>query len=208
MAKKREALRQQRSDVVFAHGDECAGDSVAAPKGTARRDCEDGQKAAERKAAVAAVGDGAVSAHTTRATAIPTHQGASDSHDDTLTLLRVWRAWFISMTDIEEAAHAVIVVNERETHSQHRKTEDSTQYSICFIVLSEQSRRRPISKHIRAINAVNLFLLFRPSASSVICAIRHYSASRARTVYSPSWPLSSSKCAIAVLKSGGSGSTG
>src|SRR3954453_23250189 len=33
-------------------------------------------------------------------------------------------------------------------------------------------------------------------------------ASLARTVYSPSAPLSSFRCAIAVLKSGGKGSTG
>ncbi|BFG75989.1 hypothetical protein PTKU46_40220 [Paraburkholderia terrae] len=52
--------------------------------GTARQDREDGQKAAKRKPAVAAVGDGAVSAKTPRElTTIPPNQRASDSHDYT-----------------------------------------------------------------------------------------------------------------------------
>ncbi|MFM0643314.1 hypothetical protein PQR14_03215 [Paraburkholderia bryophila] len=89
--KRREALRQQRRDFVRANGNEGArGDRVVTSNGTAGQDREDGQEAAERKAAVAAVGDGAVSARTTRLTSIPSHQRASDSHDYTrLATLKV-----------------------------------------------------------------------------------------------------------------------
>jgi hypothetical protein len=83
MVKRREALRQQRRDFVCSHRNEGArGDGVVTSHGTAGQDRKDGQEAAERKAAVAAVGDGAVSAGTTRLTAIPSNQRASDSHAD------------------------------------------------------------------------------------------------------------------------------
>jgi hypothetical protein len=58
--KRREALRQQRSDFVRAHGYESARrDRIVTSDRTAGQDREDGQKAAKRQAAVAAVGDGA-----------------------------------------------------------------------------------------------------------------------------------------------------
>ena len=88
---RREALRQQRSDFVRAHGYESARrDGIVTSDGTARQDLEDGQKAAKRKAAVAAVGDGAFRTKTSRLTTFPLNQRASDSHDDTrLATLKV-----------------------------------------------------------------------------------------------------------------------
>jgi hypothetical protein len=88
---RREALRQQRSDLVRAHGYESARrDGIVASDRTAGQDREDGQKAAKRKAAVAAVGDGAFRTKTSRLTAFPPNQRASDSHDYTrLATLKV-----------------------------------------------------------------------------------------------------------------------
>lgn len=85
MVRKRGALRQQRRDFVGANRDECAcRNGVATSNGTAGKDCEDGQKTAKREAAVAAVGDGAVSARNARMlTSIPPHRRNSDSHDYT-----------------------------------------------------------------------------------------------------------------------------
>jgi hypothetical protein len=79
------ALGQQRRDFVGMHRNEGAcGNGVVTTDGAARQDREDGQKAAKRKPAVAAVGDGVVSAKTPRElTTIPPHQRASDSHDYT-----------------------------------------------------------------------------------------------------------------------------
>lgn len=52
--------------------------------GTAGQDREDGQEAAKRKLAAAAVGRGAISAKTPRGLrTFPPDQRASDSHDDT-----------------------------------------------------------------------------------------------------------------------------
>lgn len=80
-----EALRQQRSDVVDVDGDISArGRYVVTSDAAARQDGEDGQEPAERKRAVAAVGDGAAGAKAIRArTAVPSNQRASDSHDKT-----------------------------------------------------------------------------------------------------------------------------
>jgi hypothetical protein len=92
-----EALGQQRRDFVGTHGDECArGDGVATSDGTTGKDREDGQKAAIRKLAVAAVGNGVVSAKTPRGlTTIPSYQRASDSHDYTrLAMLEILSGLF------------------------------------------------------------------------------------------------------------------
>ena len=92
--KGREALRQQRSNLVRAHGYESARrDGIVTSDGTAGQDREDGQEAAKRKAAVAAVGDGAFRTKTSRLTAFPPNQRASDSHDYTrLATLKVLNA--------------------------------------------------------------------------------------------------------------------
>jgi hypothetical protein len=92
--KRREALRQQRSDFVRAHGYESARrDRIVTSDRTAGQDREDGQKAAKRQAAVAAVGDGAFRTKTSRLTAFPPNQRASDSHDYTrLATLKVLNA--------------------------------------------------------------------------------------------------------------------
>jgi hypothetical protein len=92
----REALGQQGSDFVGAYGDESARrDGIVASDRTAGQDREDGQKAAKRKAAVAAVGDGAFRTKTSRLTAFPPNQRASDSHDYTrLATLKVLNASF------------------------------------------------------------------------------------------------------------------
>jgi hypothetical protein len=59
----------------------------------AGQDREDGQEAAKRKAAAAAVGNGGVMAKTIRLTAFPPNQRASDSHDYTrLATLKVLNA--------------------------------------------------------------------------------------------------------------------
>jgi hypothetical protein len=89
-----EALRQQRGDFVRANRYESARrDGVVASDRTAGQDREDGQKAAKRKAAVAAVGDGAFRTKTSRLTAFPPNQRASDSHDYTrLAALKVLNA--------------------------------------------------------------------------------------------------------------------
>ena len=81
---RREALGQQRSDLVCANGDKrTCRDGIVTSDRTAGQDREDGQEAAKRKAAVAAVGDGAVRTKTIRLTAFPPNQRASDSHDYT-----------------------------------------------------------------------------------------------------------------------------
>ncbi len=91
---REKALRQQRSDLVRAHRYEgTRRDGIMASDRTAGQDCEDGQKAAKRKAAVAAVGDGAFRTKTSRLTALPPNQRASDSHDYTrLATLKVLNA--------------------------------------------------------------------------------------------------------------------
>lgn len=93
-AKGREALRQQRSDFVGAHGDERARRrSVVTPHRTTGQDGEDGQEQARGKPAATAVGDGRVTAKTPRMTSIPPYQRATDSHDYTrLTTLKVLNA--------------------------------------------------------------------------------------------------------------------
>jgi hypothetical protein len=91
----KKALRQQRGDFVGAHGYKCAcADGIVASHRTAGKYRDDGQKAAKRKPAVAAVGDGTVRAQTARALAsFPSNQRASDSHDYTrLTALEEWNA--------------------------------------------------------------------------------------------------------------------
>jgi len=67
-----------------------------ASDGATGEDREDGQETAKRKAAAAAVGDGAVSTGATpHLTSIPPNQRASDSHDYTrLAALKVLNASF------------------------------------------------------------------------------------------------------------------
>jgi len=91
---------------------------------TAGQDREDGQKAAERKAAVAAVGDGAVSAKTSRLTTIPSHQRASDSHDYTrLATLKVLNGLPKKHTGrLKKQDAGMIAWNCSEADSLHRKT--------------------------------------------------------------------------------------
>ena len=92
--------------------------------GTAGQDREDGQEAAERKAAVAAVGDGAVSARTTRLTSIPSHQRASDSHDYTrLATLKVLNGLLeIRTRRLKKQDAGMIFSYRREPGSLRRKT--------------------------------------------------------------------------------------
>lgn len=83
---KREALWQQRSDVVGVDGDERAcGDGVVTPDGTTGQDGVDGQmQQARTMPAATAVGDGGCrAAQTSRIATIPPHQRATDSHDYT-----------------------------------------------------------------------------------------------------------------------------
>ncbi len=81
----KEALRQQRGGVVDGNGDVGAGARhVVTSNAATGQDREDGQELAERKRAVAAVGDGAAGAKTIRdLAAVPSNQRASDSHDST-----------------------------------------------------------------------------------------------------------------------------
>lgn len=92
--------------------------------GTAGQDREDGQEAAERKAAVAAVGDGAVSARTTRLTTIPSHQRASDSHDYTrLATLKVLNGLLEIRTGrLKKQDAGMVGATGCETDSLRRKT--------------------------------------------------------------------------------------
>jgi len=84
-AQEGEALRQKRRDFVRVDGDERArGNGVMTPHGAAGKDREDGQEQARGKPAATAVGEGgAVTAKTPRMTTIPSHQRATDSHNNT-----------------------------------------------------------------------------------------------------------------------------
>jgi hypothetical protein len=90
---------------------------------TTRKDCEDGHEAAERKAAAAAVGDGAVSARTTRLTTIPSHQRASDSHDYTrLATLKVLNGLLEIRTGrLKKQDAGLIALNLSELNSLRRE---------------------------------------------------------------------------------------
>jgi len=117
--------------------------------GTARQDREDGQKAAKRKPAVAAVGDGAVSARTTRLTAIPSHQRASDSHDYTrLATLKVLNGLLEIRTGRLKKQDAGMIAVE-PMRSEFAAPQNTFKRLVTLL------RRSPENQHIRVNNAVN-----------------------------------------------------
>lgn len=153
----KEALGEQRGGVVEGNGDVGAGARhVVTSNAATGQDREDGQEQAERKRAVAAVGDGAAGAKTIRdLAAVPSNQRASDSHDSTrlsdvedterLIAKRVWRAWRIRRMAPVRGAGSLVRRSEKARCQRKRWRCD----------------REPMNQHISANGAVNPFGRFR-----------------------------------------------
>src|SRR5258705_9490567 len=121
--------------------------------GAAGQDREDGQKAAKRKPAVAAVGDGAISAKTPRVlTTIPPNQRASDSHDYTrLATLKVLNASFKKThRAFKKTGRWFVILYAFDSDCGGRKS------LVAFV--HRQAERQPVVQDIRAKKGVKLFL--------------------------------------------------
>ena len=167
-AQEGEALRQKRRDFVRVDGDERArGNGVMTPHGATGNDREDGQEQARGKPAATAVGEGgAVTAKTPRMTTIPSHQRATDSHNNTRPV--ALRETFVHAFEVVNLIAVSRIERLRCIAFQTRSICDVSRRKRVFCTATplKHCRVRSVVQHIRAKMAVNYFFTILMSALS------------------------------------------